>query len=91
VAYPHNQSLSLSHIPGGNIATVYFRPQVAPELEFDTDRPNGFSGHGIQQAPAIGRGISELIIHRRYMTLDLSPLSFDRVLHNTPLLERNVV
>jgi FAD-dependent oxidoreductase domain-containing protein 1 len=52
---------------------------------------NGFSGHGIQQAPAIGRGISELIIHRRYMTLDLSPLSFDRVLHNTPFLERNVV
>ena len=52
---------------------------------------NGFSGHGIQQAPAIGRGISELIIHRRYMTLDLSPLSFERMLHNTPLLERNVV
>ena len=52
---------------------------------------NGFSGHGIQQAPAIGRGLSELIIHRRYTTLDLSPLSFDRVLNNTPLVERNVV
>lgn len=52
---------------------------------------NGFSGHGIQQAPAIGRGLSELIIHRRWMTLDLSPLSFDRVLNNRPLVERNVV
>ena len=38
VAYPHSQSLSLSHIPGGNIATAYFRPQLPPELEFDTDR-----------------------------------------------------
>jgi FAD-dependent oxidoreductase domain-containing protein 1 len=52
---------------------------------------NGFSGHGIQQAPAIGRGLSELIIHHRYRTLDLSPLSFDRVLSNAPLVERNVV
>jgi hypothetical protein len=28
----------LNHIPGGNIATAYFRPQLPPELEFDTDR-----------------------------------------------------
>jgi hypothetical protein len=28
----------LSHIPGGNIAKAYFRPQLPPELEFDTDR-----------------------------------------------------
>jgi transposase InsO family protein len=27
----------LSHIPGGNIAKAYFRPQLPPELEFDTD------------------------------------------------------
>ena len=38
-ACPHRQSQSLSHIPGGNIATAYFRPQLPPELEFDTDRP----------------------------------------------------
>jgi hypothetical protein len=37
VAYPHSQSLNFSHIPGGNIATAYFRPQLPPELEFDTD------------------------------------------------------
>jgi hypothetical protein len=35
--YPHSQSLSLSHIPGGNIAMAYFRHQLPPELEFDTD------------------------------------------------------
>ena len=36
-ACPHRQSQNLSHIPGGNIAEAYFRPQLQPELEFDTD------------------------------------------------------
>jgi hypothetical protein len=35
---PHRQWQNLSHIPGGNIAKAYFRPQLPPELEFDTDR-----------------------------------------------------
>ena len=52
---------------------------------------NGFSGHGLQQGPATGRGISELILHGRYITLDLSSLSFKRVLENEPIVEKNVV
>lgn len=52
---------------------------------------NGFSGHGLQQSPAIGRGVSELIVHGGYRTLDLSPLGYERILRNEPLLERNVV
>ena len=52
---------------------------------------NGFSGHGLQQAPAIGRGLSELILHGRYLALDLSDLGYERVLANRPLLERNVI
>ncbi|HZH51703.1 MAG TPA: FAD-binding oxidoreductase [Microvirga sp.] len=52
---------------------------------------NGFSGHGLQQAPAIGRGLSELIVSGRYQTLDLSELGYERVLANRPLLERNVI
>ncbi|MDE1009786.1 MAG: FAD-binding oxidoreductase [Paraburkholderia fungorum] len=52
---------------------------------------NGFSGHGLQQGPATGRGISELILHGRYTTLDLSSLSFTRVLENRPIVEKNVV
>ncbi len=51
----------------------------------------GFSGHGLQQSPAVGRGIAELIIHGRYTTLDLSDLGFERVQANRPLLERNVI
>ncbi len=41
---------------------------------------NGFSGHGLQQAPAIGRGLAELILRGRFETLDLAPLGFDRIL-----------
>jgi glycine/D-amino acid oxidase-like deaminating enzyme len=52
---------------------------------------NGFSGHGLQQGPATGRGVSELILHRRYTTLDLSSLGFERVLANRPFVEKNVV
>ncbi len=52
---------------------------------------NGFSGHGLQQGPATGRGVSELILHGRYTTLDLSALGFARVLDNRPIVEKNVV
>src|SRR6185437_2607970 len=43
-AYPHRQSQNLTHILGGSIATAYFRPQLPPELEFDTD----MFGDGVQ-------------------------------------------
>ena len=52
---------------------------------------NGFSGHGLQQSPAVGRGVAELIVHGGYRTLDLGPLSFERIAANRPLLEKNVV
>ncbi len=51
----------------------------------------GFSGHGLQQAPAVGRAMAELIIHDRYLTLDLSPLEYSRYLRGEKLLEREVV
>ena len=51
----------------------------------------GFSGHGIQHSPATGRGVAELIAHGGYVTLDLSPLGFGRIIENRPLVEKNIV
>jgi len=52
---------------------------------------NGFSGHGLQQAPAIGRGLAELVALGAYKTLDLSKLGYERILRNEPLLEKCVI
>lgn len=52
---------------------------------------NGFSGHGMQQAPGVRRGIAELVLHGAYRTLDLSPLSVARLAEGRPLLERNII
>jgi FAD-dependent oxidoreductase domain-containing protein 1 len=51
----------------------------------------GFSGHGLQQSPAIGRGLSELLVHGRFTSLDLSDFAVERVTAGTPLLETNVI
>ncbi len=52
---------------------------------------NGFSGHGLQQAPAMGRGVSELIAYGQYRSLDLTPLGYERIVARRPLLERAVI
>jgi len=39
---------------------------------------NGFSGHGFQHSPAVGKVISELIIEGKATTIDISSLSIDR-------------
>ncbi|MFC0280591.1 NAD(P)/FAD-dependent oxidoreductase [Falsigemmobacter intermedius] len=52
---------------------------------------NGFSGHGLQQSPATGRGIAELILTGGYRSLDLSDLGVERVLAGRPFLEMAIV
>ena len=52
---------------------------------------NGFSGHGFQQSPGVGRGLSELITYGEYRSLDLTELDYSRVLKNEPFLEKAVI
>ncbi|XP_039482789.1 FAD-dependent oxidoreductase domain-containing protein 1 [Drosophila santomea] len=51
----------------------------------------GFSGHGAQQSLAVGRAISELIMDGQFRTIDLSRLSFDRLIIDQPMYELNNV
>jgi glycine/D-amino acid oxidase-like deaminating enzyme len=52
---------------------------------------NGSSGHGLQQSPAMRRGISELIIYGEYRTLDLTPFDYERIKQNMPFNEKAII
>ena len=51
----------------------------------------GFSGHGLQQAPAVGRAMAELLLDGRFVTLDLSRMTYQRVIDNALLHETGIV
>ena len=52
---------------------------------------NGFSGHGLQQSPAMGRGTAEWLMHGAYQAMDLSPFAYERIVRNDPILETAVI
>lgn len=52
---------------------------------------NGFSGHGLQQGPATGRGVSELITYGEFRALDLTEVGYERIVENRPFLEKAVI
>jgi glycine/D-amino acid oxidase-like deaminating enzyme len=52
---------------------------------------NGFSGHGLQQSPAMGRGTAEWIIHGGYRSLDLSAFHYERVAAGRGIVEGAII
>jgi sarcosine oxidase subunit beta len=48
---------------------------------------NGFSGHGFQHSPAVGKVIAELITERKTTTIDITPLSIERFKKGELILE----
>ena len=52
---------------------------------------NGFSGHGLQQSPAMGRGVAEWLTYGEFRTLDLRPFGYGRIARGEPFLEKAII
>jgi FAD-dependent oxidoreductase domain-containing protein 1 len=76
---------ALNHFDGNLLLGAW--PGAAQNLLIAT----GASGHGLQHAPAAGRGLSELILDGRFSSLDLSRFGCQRVVDNRPDPERGFI
>ena len=52
---------------------------------------NGFSGHGLQQSPAMGRGTAEIMVHGKYQTLDMTQFHYDRIPAGRKIIEKAII
>lgn len=52
---------------------------------------NGFSGHGLQQSPAVGRGVAEFILHGGWQTIYMGDLGVQRMTEMRAFRERAIV
>ena len=52
---------------------------------------NGFSGHGLQQSPAMGRGTAEWLTYGEFRALDLTPFKYERILQSRPIIEKAII
>lgn len=67
-------------------AVVGPHPEVANFLFL-----NGFSGHGLQQAPGVGRGLAEYLTFGEFRSLDLDAFSYDRIAANRAMPETAII
>ena len=91
---PQFESLKLISQWAGHYAmnTVDQNAIVGPHTEVKNFMfLNGFSGHGTQQAPAMGRGLGEYLVYGKYKTLDLTPFHFDRIGKGNSIIEKAVI
>ena len=91
---PNFESIKLMHDWAGHYSmnTLDQNAIVGPHNEVQNFFfLNGFSGHGTQQAPAMGRAVSELLTYGAYQTLDMTPLHYERLLKGKRLVEKAVI
>ena len=74
----------------GHLRLFHGRGRAYPGLE-GLYIAGGFSGHGLMQSPAAGKGMSELIRTGGFETLDLSALSVERIFTGRPVVEDTVI
>ena len=52
---------------------------------------NGFSGHGFQHSPIVGKLLAEMIVGGKARTVDVSSLTLDRFTRGAPVVESHVI
>ncbi len=91
---PQFEAIKVVREWAGHYATNYFDHNaiMGPHTEVENFVfLNGFSGHGLQQSPAMGRGTAEYLTYGSYKTLDMTPFHYDRIPQNRPIIEKAVI
>ncbi len=91
---PQFESIRLTNEWGGHYAMNTFDHNaiMGPHTEVENFVfLNGFSGHGLQQSPAMGRGTAEYLTYGEYRSLDMTPFNFERIVNNTPIIEKAII
>ncbi len=91
---PQFEAIRVTHEWGGHYAMNVFDHNAIMGPHHDVSNfifLNGFSGHGLQQSPAMGRGTAEWLTYGEYRSLDLTPFNYERITRNLPIIEKAVI
>lgn len=91
---PQFESIRLTNEWGGHYSMNTFDHNaiMGPHTEVENFIfLNGFSGHGLQQSPAMGRGTAEFLTYGEYRSLDMTPFNFERIVRKDPIPEKAII
>ncbi|MEP2890582.1 NAD(P)/FAD-dependent oxidoreductase [Tateyamaria sp.] len=91
---PQFEAIKVTHEWGGHYAMNTFDHNAIMGSHDQVENfvfLNGFSGHGLQQSPAMGRGTAEWLTYGEYRALDLSAFNYERITNNRPIIEKAII